>query len=66
MTGFLPTSASTTPCATAPTGAFAWLCPVDACTTDSEVRHQQALAAFRGYCRQASTAALLAELEVAT
>ena len=45
---------------------FRMVCPDDACTTDSEVRHQQALAAFRGYFRQASTAALLAELEVAT
>ena len=41
---------------------FRMLCPVDACTTDSLERHEAALAAFRGYCRQSTTAELVAEL----
>ena len=41
---------------------FRMVCPVDACTTDSRERHEGALAAFRGYCRQMTTAELLAEL----
>jgi nicotinamidase-related amidase len=42
---------------------FGMVCPVDACTTDSLERHQGALCAFKGYCRQATTAALLEELK---
>ncbi|WP_022729406.1 cysteine hydrolase family protein [Fodinicurvata sediminis] len=38
------------------------VCPVDACTTDSEERHLAALNAFKGYCRQARTEELLPEL----
>jgi nicotinamidase-related amidase len=38
------------------------VCPVDACTTDTAERHERALAAFKGYCRQATTADLVAEL----
>ncbi len=34
----------------------------DACTTYSKTRHDNSLAAIRGYCRQLSTDALLAEL----
>jgi ureidoacrylate peracid hydrolase len=34
----------------------------DACTTGSAERHRQALVGLAGYCRQRSTAALLAEL----
>jgi len=41
---------------------FRMICPVDACTTDSQERHEAALRAFRGYCRQVTTADLLAEL----
>lgn len=41
---------------------FRMICPVDACTTDSRERHEQALAAFRGYCRQPTTAQLLEEI----
>lgn len=41
---------------------FRMICPVDACTTDSRERHESALAAFRGYCRQATTEELLREL----
>lgn len=37
--------------------------PVDACVTQSEERHRSALANNRGYCRQVTTAALLAEIE---
>ena len=45
---------------------FVMVCPTDACTTDSEARHLGALAAFKGYCRQADTATLVAELEAAS
>jgi nicotinamidase-related amidase len=41
---------------------FRMVCPSDACTTDNEARHQNALSAFKGYCRQAETSALVAEL----
>ena len=41
---------------------FRMICPTDACTTDSQERHEFALRAFRGYCRQVTTADLLAEL----
>jgi ureidoacrylate peracid hydrolase len=34
----------------------------DACTTDSDERHQQSLLGIRGYCRQRSTEELLAEI----
>ena len=36
--------------------------PVDACATHSEARHASALANNRGYCRQITTSALVAEL----
>lgn len=35
----------------------------DACTTYSEERHENSLAAIRGYCRQLTTDALIGELE---
>ncbi len=38
------------------------VCPTDACTTDTLERHENALSAFKGYCRQATTAELVAEL----
>ena len=41
---------------------FRMVCPIDACTTDSEARHKNALSAFKGYCRQAETSTLVAEL----
>lgn len=41
---------------------FRMVCPVDACTTDTPERHERALAAFKGYCRQAGTEELVAEL----
>ncbi|MGF1624249.1 MAG: cysteine hydrolase family protein [Alphaproteobacteria bacterium] len=41
---------------------FRMICATDACATDSRERHETALAAFRGYCRQATTEDLLAEL----
>jgi len=34
----------------------------DACTTDSDERHQQSLTGIRGYCRQRPTDQLLAEI----
>jgi nicotinamidase-related amidase len=40
---------------------FRMICVSDACTTDSEDRHRNALAAFRGYCRTARTSDLLCE-----
>ena len=45
---------------------FVMVVPVDACTTDSETRHLSALTAFKGYCRQTDTAALIAELGAAS
>lgn len=41
---------------------FRMICPINACTTDSQERHETALRAFRGYCRQMTTTDLLAEL----
>ena len=38
----------------------------DACTTDSDERHQQSLLGIRGYCRQRSTEELLAEIAALT
>jgi nicotinamidase-related amidase len=40
---------------------FRMICVPDACTTDTEARHLNALAAFRGYCRTAMTSNLLRE-----
>lgn len=40
---------------------FRMICATDACTTDSRERHETALAAFAGYCRQATTEALVEE-----
>jgi nicotinamidase-related amidase len=45
---------------------FRMICATDACTTDTRERHENALAAFRGYCRQAATDELVAELMAAT
>ncbi len=42
---------------------FRMVCAVDACTTDSRERHDNALTAFRGYCRSATTAELCRELD---
>jgi nicotinamidase-related amidase len=41
---------------------FAMICATDACTTGSAERHTASLDAFKGYCRQATTAQLLEEL----
>ena len=38
----------------------------DACTTSSDERHEQSLLGTRGYCRQCSTEALLAEIAALT
>ena len=38
----------------------------DACTTESAERHEQSLLGIRGYCRQRTTAELMAELVVST
>jgi nicotinamidase-related amidase len=40
---------------------FRMICPVDACTTDTQARHNAALAAFKGYCRLSTTAELVRE-----
>jgi ureidoacrylate peracid hydrolase len=37
--------------------------PTDACVTQSEQRHETSLANNRGYCRQVTTASLVAEIE---
>jgi nicotinamidase-related amidase len=41
---------------------FRMICPTDACTTDTAERHEAALAAFKGYGRLTTTAAIVAEL----
>jgi len=38
----------------------------DACTTSGAERHKQSLLGIRGYCRQCSTEALLAEIAALT
>ena len=38
------------------------VCIADACATHSQARHDNALAAFKGYCRTLTTAELLAEI----
>ena len=38
----------------------------DACTTSSAERHNQSLLGIRGYCRQRTTASVIAEIEAAT
>ncbi len=40
--------------------------PTDACVTQSQERHESALRNNRGYCRQITTAALIAEIEALT
>jgi nicotinamidase-related amidase len=42
---------------------FRMVCASDACTTDTEARHLNALAAFKGYCRTATTSDLVRELD---
>jgi nicotinamidase-related amidase len=42
---------------------FRMICVTDASTTDSQERHVDALASFRGYCRQATTVELVAEFK---
>jgi nicotinamidase-related amidase len=41
---------------------FRMICATDACTTDSSQRHEAALAAFKGYGRLTTTAAIIADL----
>lgn len=41
---------------------FRMVCAADACTTDSLVRHENALSAFKGYCRSATAGELVREL----
>lgn len=41
---------------------YEMICATDACGTETAARHTGALSAFRGYCRQATTAELIAEL----
>jgi ureidoacrylate peracid hydrolase len=38
----------------------------DACTTSSDERHEQSLLGVRGYCRQCSAEALVAEIAALT
>ena len=41
---------------------FRMVCAVDACTTDTQDRHDNAQAAFRGYCRSLSTEEAIREM----
>jgi nicotinamidase-related amidase len=42
---------------------FHMICVSDACATDTRVRHEAALNAFKGYCRMETTASLLEAME---
>ena len=43
---------------------YEMICPVDACAAKTPERHAASLDAFKGYCRQATTAELIAELSL--
>jgi nicotinamidase-related amidase len=42
---------------------FHMICVSDACATDTRLRHQAALNAFKGYCRMETTDSLIAAME---
>lgn len=41
---------------------YEMICATDGCATESQARHDGALAAFKGYCRLATTAELITEM----
>ena len=42
---------------------FHMTCVADGCATESQARHDNALAAFKGYCRTVTTAEALALID---
>ena len=44
---------------------YEMICALDCCGTETAARHEAALAAFSGYCRQAATTELIAEMKPA-
>ena len=58
-----PTSASTAPSATPATSATSSRPSTDACATLTQERHDWSLRNNRGYCRQRTTAEVVAEIE---
>jgi len=42
---------------------FHMVCVADCCATDTQARHQSALAAFKGYCRMETTDSLIAAIK---
>jgi nicotinamidase-related amidase len=42
---------------------FHMICVSDACTTETRIRHDAALSAFKGYCRMETTRSLLAAMK---
>jgi nicotinamidase-related amidase len=62
LTGFLTDQCCDHTVRDAADRGFYPICISDACATHSEVRHQNALHAFKGYCRTMTTAEMLAEI----
>ena len=62
VTGFLTDQCVDMAVRDAADRGFYPLCVSDACATHSRARHENALAAFKGYCRTLTTAELLAEI----
>ena len=62
LTGFLTDQCCDHTVRDAADRGFYPICISDACATHSEVRHQNALHAFKGYCRTLTTAEMLAEI----
>ena len=62
VTGFLTDQCVDMAVRDAADRGFYPLCVSDACATHSQARHDNALAAFKGYCRTLTTAELLAEI----
>ncbi len=65
VTGFLTDQCCDHTVRDAADRGFYPICISDACATHSETRHQNALNAFKGYCRTMTTAELLAEISTA-
>ena len=62
VTGFLTDQCVDMAVRDAADRGFYPVCIADACATHSQARHDNALAAFKGYCRTLTTAELLAEI----
>jgi nicotinamidase-related amidase len=65
VTGFLTDQCVDLTVRDAADRGFYPVCVADACATHSQARHDNALAAFKGYCRTLATAELLGAIEAA-